>query len=316
MKTYIPENAFLIIAGPTGTGKSSVAVELCKILPGEIINIDSRQIYKEITVGIAKPTAMMMKQVPHHLYGFISLKERFTVFDYRQYIEKVVSEIWSRGKTAIAVGGSGFYIRAILKGIFDLPDETKSFQNDIRRHLSNKETSKLYNTLKGVDPVLAERIHPNDRFRVIRGLEIWLTTGIPMSQWQKQAKPAGFISRAFVKYWVMNLPRDVLYNQLDTRTETMLKSGWVNEVKTLIQTGFQQYLAEKAPIGYMELCDFINGKISWKETVETIKRKTRNYARQQVSWFKREKAEWVDALNSSPQEIAMQLYASLLKSEK
>ncbi len=306
-----PENLFLIIAGPTGTGKSSIAVELCRILSGEIINADSRQFYKEINAGTAKPAESLMKQIPHHLYSFITLRENFTVFDYRQHLEKIVSEIWSRKKAAVLVGGSGFYIRSILKGIFDFPEEKKSIQNDIRKKLANKNFSELYEELKNIDPILAEKIHPHDRLRIIRGLEVWMITGKPMSDWQKQARPASFISEAFVKYWVINLPRDVLYNRLDLRTEAMLECGWLDEVKTLIKTGFKNYLKEKAPIGYIELCEFLDGVRNWDETVEIIKRRTRNYARQQITWFKREKAEWVDVLNRHPSEIANQLINSI-----
>lgn len=307
----IPKNLFLIIAGPTGTGKSSIASQLCRILPGEIINADSRQFYKEINIGTAKPEELLMKQVQHHLYSSISLKDTFTVFDYRQYLEKLVPEIWSRRKIPVVVGGSGFYIRAVLKGIFNFPEERKSIQNIMRKQLAEKKTSLLYEEFKKIDPHLATKIHPNDRVRIIRGLEVWLTSGIPMTEWQKQAKPASFVSDAFVKYWVVNLPRDVLYNRLDLRTEVMLNSGWLDEVKSLVEAGFKQYLKEKAPIGYMELCEFIDGKRPWDETVEIIKRKTKNYARQQITWFKKEQAEWVDILNRHPSEIAMQLRSSI-----
>ena len=307
----IKKNLFLIIAGPTGTGKSSIAAELCRILPGEIINADSRQFYKDINIGTAKPTESLMKQVLHHLYSFITLKENFTVFDYRQYLEKIIPEIWSRKKAAVIVGGSGFYIRAILKGIFEFPEEKKPLQKDIRKMLADKDTEYLYKELKKFDPVLAKKIHPNDRVRITRGLEVWMITGTPMSQWQKQAKPASFISDASVKYWVINLPRDILYNRLDLRTEAMLGSGWLEEVKILISSGLKHYLKEKAPIGYMELCDFIEGKTCWDETVETIKRKTRNYARQQITWFKKEDAEWVNVLNRHPLEVAVQLKNSI-----
>jgi tRNA dimethylallyltransferase len=305
---------FLIIAGPTGTGKSSVALELAKIIPSEIINADSRQFYKEINIGAAKPPETAFQQVVHHLYGFISLKENFTVFDFRKELEKLVPEIWNRKKAVIVVGGSGLYIRAVMKGIFDFPAEKKAIQNEIRKKLLNYETGKLYQELKQVDCECASKIHPNDRRRIVRALEVYHLTGLPMSTWQKQAKPASFIQDAIVKYWILNMQREKLYSRLDLRVEAMLESGWLDEVKNLVDAGLKQYLEEKAPIGYIELCDYIEGKISYDYAVEIIKRKTRNYARRQLTWFRKEKdAEWIDVTTTHPEDVAMMLAEEIKK---
>ncbi|MGB9642348.1 MAG: tRNA (adenosine(37)-N6)-dimethylallyltransferase MiaA [Candidatus Ratteibacteria bacterium] len=309
-----PENLLLIIAGPTGTGKSQVALELSKIIPSEIINADSRQFYREIDIGTAKPPVSVFNQTPHHLYSFLSLKDNFSVFDFRQYLESLVPQIWAKKKSAIIVGGSGLYIRAILKGIFDFPQEKKSLQTAIRKQLIAQKTQQLYEKLKNIDPVVAEKIHPNDRVRITRALEVWLITGIPMSQWQSRAKPANFIERAEVFYWLLNMKRDILYNRLDLRTEAMLESGWLEEVKNLIDRGLKDDLSEKAPIGYVELCDYIEGKRPLEQTVEFIKRKMRNYARRQLTWFRKEKdAQWLDVTNLHPSETAKILAEKISK---
>jgi len=307
-KNAYSKKIFFIIAGPTGTGKSSIALELAKIIPSEIINADSRQFYKEINIGAAKPSETAFQQVVHHLYSFISLRENFTVFDFRKELEKLVPQIWNRKKAVIVVGGSGLYIRAVMKGIFDFPEEKKAIQKEIRKKLLNYETEKLYNELKQVDCECAAKIHPNDRRRIVRALEVYEMTGIPMSTWQKQAKPASFVQDATVKYWILNIERNRLYSRLDLRVEKMLESGWVDEVKILVKEGFKKYLEEKAPIGYIELCDYIEGKISYQHAVEIIKRKTRNYARRQLTWFRKEKdAEWIDVTETHPEEVAMML---------
>ncbi|MCM8815454.1 MAG: tRNA (adenosine(37)-N6)-dimethylallyltransferase MiaA, partial [Candidatus Omnitrophica bacterium] len=301
----LPENLFIILSGPTGTGKSSIAVELAKLIPSEIINADSRQFYIEISKGTAKPSEEALKIVPHHLYSFLSLKESFTVFDFREILEKLVPQIWKRKKAVILVGGSGLYIRALLKGIFDFPEEKKNMQKEIRKKFCDQETEKLYEKLKEIDPACASKIHPNDRVRITRALEVWLVSGIPMSQWQKKAQPASFIKDAKVVYWILNMDRGKLYNILDLRTEKMLESGWVEEVKEIIESGLSGHLKEKAPIGYIELCDFHQGRKNWKETVEIIKRKTRNYARRQITWFRKENgAEWIDISDIPPADAA------------
>ncbi|MCX7705526.1 MAG: tRNA (adenosine(37)-N6)-dimethylallyltransferase MiaA [bacterium] len=312
----LPQNLFIILSGPTGTGKSSVALELAKIIPAEIINADSRQFYKETNVGTAKPSPEMLKTVPHHLYGFLSLKENFTVFDFKQVLEKLVPEIWKRKKAAILVGGSGLYIRVLLEGIFNFPEEKKERQKQLRKKLLGQCTEKLYEKLCQVDPDCASKIHPNDRIRIVRALEVWFMTGIPMSVWQKKAKPADFIKYARVKYWILHMERNKLYRLIDLRTEKMIESGWLEEVRDIIEAGLKEYLREKAPIGYIELCEFLEGKMDWAETVEIIKRRTRNYARRQLTWFRKEKnAEWIDITSKPAEEIVQDLYQKIQKSD-
>lgn len=309
----LPENFFIILAGPTGTGKSDIAIDLAKIIPAEIINADSRQFYREINTGTAKPPQYAFEQIPHHLYNFLSLRDNFSVFDFKQILEKLVPEIWNRKKAVILVGGSGLYIRVLLKGIFDFPEEKKEIQKEIRKKLLDQDTEKLYEKLKQVDPESAKKIHPNDKIRITRALEIWFITGTPMSQWQKQAQQASFIKDAEIKYWILNMARDKLYHVLDMRTEKMLDSGWLEEVKKIIEDGLRDYLIEKAPIGYIELCEFLEGKLNWLETVEIIKKKTRNYARRQITWFRKEKeGEWIDVSNMSHSDAARILAKKLI----
>jgi len=314
MKKNPPENLFIIIAGPTGTGKSSIALQVAKKIPAEIINADSRQFYREINVGTAKPLQKDFSIVPHHLYSFLSLRESFTAFDFRRIVEKLVPEIWKRKRVPILVGGSGLYIRTLIQGIFDLPEEKKILQKEARKKFLEIETEKLYEMLKKVDPECASKIHPNDRVRIIRALEVWNITGIPMSVWQKKAGAADFVKQAKVKYFVFTINRETLYRILDERTQAMLDSGWLDEVKNLIESGYADCLKEKAPLGYPELCEFLEGKMNWEETVETIKRKTRNYARRQLTWFRKEKkTEWIDITDKNHIEVSKILLKKILE---
>ncbi len=242
------------------------------------------------------------------------MKDNFTAFDFRRIVEKLVSEIWKRKKIPILVGGSGLYIRALMQGIFDLPEEKKTLQKEARKKLLGIETEKLYDMLKKVDSECASKIHPNDRVRIIRALEVWEITGIPMSVWQKKAGPADFLNQAIVKYFVLTMDREKLYRLLDERTQAMIDSGWLDEVKNLIESGYGYCLIEKAPLGYPELCEFLEGKMDWQQTVETIKRKTRNYARRQLTWFRKEKgAEWIDITDKNHIEVSKLLLEKIME---
>jgi len=310
--TIARKKPLVIIAGPTGTGKSAVACALAAGIRGEIINADSRQFYQETSIGTAMPSREALQQVPHHLVGFLSLKNGFTAFDFRQRVEKLVPEIWGRNRTPLLVGGSGLYIRALLKGIFDLPAEMKRDQRVVRARLEMKTTPELHSELSGVDPDLCPKLHANDRVRIRRALEIWHLTDRKMSAWQTEAKPAGFLARTELHYFILSPERAVLYRNLDARTEAMFAAGWVEEVRSLCAHGFEADLREKAPIGYREIADHIAGKLAYEDLVTGVKQKMRNYAKRQLTWFRREEGTvWLQTEDETPETVARRILAAM-----
>ena len=295
----------VIISGPTGAGKSAIACIIAEKLSGEIINADSRQFFSEISIGTAKPSPEIIDRIPHHLIGFLSIKDDFTVFDFRERVEAIIPGIWQRGNVPLITGGSGFYIRSLVKGIFDLPESSKNRLKEIRLSLESKTTDELYRQLALIDPCITVKLHANDRVRIRRALEIWHATGRPMSCWQAEARPARFLKECELFHFVVCPARSKLYQRIDARTEEMFAAGWVNEVRGLLNQGLGEYLRARAPIGYPEIADYLELGGRYQQLVEDVKRKTRNYAKRQISWFrKEEKCIWLSPQDETPEMIA------------
>ncbi len=283
----------LVIGGPTGVGKSAVAYSVAKKIDGEIISADSRQFYKEINIGTDKVPLSMRKDVPHHLVDFLSIKEGFDVYSFIKIVREKIQEIQSRNKTVIIVGGSGLYLRSLMKGIFSIPDESREKQQEIRRVLEEKTTEVLYKELLIVDPALKNTVHPNDRRRIRRALELYYLTGKPMSYWQKQ-EPETVLKENERMYFILVRNREEMYERIEERVDKMFENGWVEEVKKLKEDGYAAYLREKAPIGYVEILDYFDGRGTIEELKSGIKQKTRNFAKKQLTWFRRENGIWLE----------------------
>jgi len=284
----------LIIGGPTASGKTEISFRIAKEINGEIISSDSRQFYKEINIGTDKPPIWMRNQIPHHFIDFLSLKEQFDVYEYKNLVYEKIKEIMLRGKTPIIVGGSGFYIRVLIKGLFPLPSELKEKQKEIRKKIENEKTEKLYEKLKEIDPIISEKIHPNDRYRIIRAIEIYQLTGKNMSFWQRQ-KPEKILNEfGEILYFILIRERNLINERIEKRVEKMFESGWIDEVKKLREESFEEDLKFKAPIGYKEIIDYLNGKYSLEETKRIIVKKTKEYARKQIIWFKKEEGIFIN----------------------
>jgi tRNA dimethylallyltransferase len=300
----------LIIGGPTASGKTEISFRIAKEINGEIISSDSRQFYKEINIGTDKPPIWMRNQIPHHFIDFLSLKEQFDVYEYKNLVYEKIKEIMLRGKTPIIVGGSGFYIRVLIKGLFPLPSELKEKQKEIRKKIENEKTEKLYEKLKEIDPIISEKIHPNDRYRIIRAIEIYQLTGKNMSFWQRQ-KPEKILNEfGEILYFILIRERNLINERIEKRVEKMFESGWIDEVKKLREASFEEDLKFKAPIGYKEIIDYLNGKYSLEETKRIIVKKTKEYARKQIIWFKKEEGIFI---NFSDDEEALEKIFSILK---
>ncbi|MBJ6726965.1 tRNA (adenosine(37)-N6)-dimethylallyltransferase MiaA [Geomesophilobacter sediminis] len=272
----------VVIGGPTGSGKSGLAVRLAEEIGAEIVNADSMQVYRYLDIGTAKPTREELDRVPHHLIGFVSPEVNFTASDFRREAAAVIEDIVARGKKVIVVGGTGLYLRALVEGLVDSPkaDET------LRRELEALSGEELVCRLAEVDPESASRLHRNDRVRLVRALEVYHQTGRPVSALRTEH---GFSGEHYDTLKIaIKVEREALYRRLDQRVDTMLESGLEQEVRSLLSRGFSRELKSMRSIGYKEMCAYIAGEMGLEEATRLMKRDTRHYAKRQLTWFKRD----------------------------
>lgn len=286
-------NKVLVILGPTGVGKTQVSLRLADILNGEVISLDSRQVYKYMDIGTAKPTKEEMKRVAHHLIDVVCPDEKFTAADYGKKAREAIREIIERKKQPIVVGGSGLYLRALQKGFFQGPKGDEKLRKRLRKEESELGSFHLYKKLEQVDPKAAQRIHPNDSVRVIRALEVYELTGKPITCLQEEGAYEPF-EMDFVKIG-LTLDRKKLYERIDVRVDKMISDGFLEEVKGLREKGYFSELKAFKTVGYQELFSYLEGKIDFTSAVERIKLNTRRYAKRQLTWFRKEKdLNWLD----------------------
>ena len=298
------------IVGPTAVGKTNTALELAKLLNGEIISVDSRQVYIGMDVGTAKPTLRQQKGIPHHLIDILKPGEAISAGHYRKLALEAVESILARGKRPIFVGGSGLYVKAVLKGIFTGSKTDEKIRKKIKRELEEKGAVALYNRLVDIDPESAVKIHVNDVKRITRALEIYEITGKPPSEHYKNQKTnPPFYYRIFV----LNMERENLYKQIDSRVDSMIEDGLVEEVKRLLNSGYRRDLDALLTLGYREVIVYLDGQCSKEEMIENIKRNTRKYAKRQITWFRNQlEATWIDVTpGESPVEIAKRIAGEL-----
>lgn len=271
----------IAIAGPSASGKTNLAINIAKELDGEIISVDSRQIYKELDIGSAKPTLEERLGVPHHLIDIIDVTQEYTVADFADDANKKIAEIISKGKVPILAGGTGLYFRVLLQD-FDLPRVAPN--KELREELNTKSSEELYDLLKEKDSDIAEKIHFNNKVKIIRALEVCLTLGIPMSQAQKKKEAPYKILWAGLN----SDNRDFLYERANKRVDLMLEKGLLNEAESLFNKYGENNILLNT-IGYQELYPYLNGDISLEEATEQLKQNTRRYIKRQISWFKQNK---------------------------
>jgi len=272
----------LVLSGPTGSGKSELAVRIAEKIGAEIVNADSMQVYRGLDIGTAKPSAQELARVPHHLLGIVSPETNFTASDFRREAAAAITDIDSRGKKAIVVGGTGLYIRALLDGLVDSPDGDP----ELRLQFADLPGEELLRRLATVDPETADRLHPNDRPRLIRALEVYSQTGRPISAFRSEHAFSG-------SYYVplkmaIKVERQELYRRINLRVEQMLQDGLVAEVAAQLALGYSRDLKALRCIGYKEISAFLAGEIALDEAVSLIKRDTRRYAKRQMTWFGKE----------------------------
>lgn len=273
-----------ILCGPTGSGKTSVALEIATKLPIEIISADSRQMIKHLDIGTAKPTQEEQKQVRFHLVDIIEPGKDYSAFKFIEDTDKAIKQIISNGHIPVIVGGTGLYLKALTDGIFDIESDNSKVRIEIEKELEELGVEKMYNKLKEVDPEEAARFHPNNKVRIIRALEIFRLTGKPKSELAKSASYKK--SRHQFHFYCLNPSREKLYQSIENRVDKMMEAGLLDELKGLIERGMAASVQKMNVIGYDELLNHINGNSSLEDAVLLIKQNSRRYAKRQVTWFR------------------------------
>ncbi|MCJ8210217.1 tRNA (adenosine(37)-N6)-dimethylallyltransferase MiaA [Mucilaginibacter sp. RS28] len=292
----------LVVAGPTAVGKTAAAIELARYFQTEIISADSRQFYKEMSIGTAKPSLEELAAAKHHFIGSHSITETFTVGDFEQDALKVIERLFENHNVVIMAGGSGLYVRAVCEGFDELPSAPPEVRENLNRQLQEKGITSLQEDLAKADPVYFREVDLNNPQRLIRALEVYQSTGKPFSSYRKEKKH----TRPFhiVKIG-LTMPREQLYDRINQRVELMMEDGLLEEVKALLP---YRHLNALQTVGYTELFDYLDGKTDLHTAVELIKQHTRQFAKRQLTWFNKDKEiSWTNPLTDNVVALAEKL---------
>lgn len=288
----------VFIVGATATGKTEVAYNLAKKLNAQIISADSMLFYKEASIVTSKPPEYMLKEIKHHFVGNISIEDSYSVFDYFTKASKLVEDLFEKGIAQIICGGSGLYIKALLDGIFKGVGEDAVLRKELEEQAQKFGKDHLFEELKKVDPVTAEKA--KDLRRIIRALEVYRLTGVPLSQKKKEAD--GLWGKMPIKIFGLNFKREKLYERINERVEAMFEAGAVKEVEELLKLNLSN-TASKI-IGIKEISGFLRGEYNIEEAKELMKKNTRNFAKRQLTWFRADKRiEWIERDDLSAEKI-------------
>ncbi|PIV21256.1 MAG: tRNA (adenosine(37)-N6)-dimethylallyltransferase MiaA [Deltaproteobacteria bacterium CG03_land_8_20_14_0_80_45_14] len=274
----------VIVLGPTGVGKSKLAIEWAEELGGEIISADSMQVYRYMDIGTAKPTLDDQKRVQHHLIDLVPPDQPFHAALYRTLGRKTIDQLYENKTPIWVVGGTGLYIKTLIQGLFASPKIDPQVRESLKQEAKEKGADALYERLKKVDPKTAFHLHPNDLFRIIRALEVFDSTGAPISFYREQHR---FGEKPYLTLKVgLEINRDRLYRRIEERVDQMLEKGFLQEVERLMEMGYGPALKPMQSLGYKQMVQFLLKEIGWDEAVRQMKRDTRHYAKRQLTWFK------------------------------
>lgn len=299
----------IVICGPTASGKTKLSIELAKKINGEIVSCDSMQIYKDMNIGTAKPTFEEMQGIKHYLIDFISPDKRYSVAEYKIDAEKAIEEILNKGKIPIVVGGTGLYIDTIIYGI-EYPKI--EFDDKYRKELEEREKKegliKLYEEAKQIDEEAIKKISINDKKRILRILEIYHATGKNKTEQEIISREKG--PKFDYKVFAINMDREKLYERINKRVDIMIDNGLIDEVKKLLNK-YKEFPTAMQGLGYKEVKEYLENKISKEEMIEKIKQESRRYAKRQITWFKKNKQTiWINGLNKIEDNINLILNSS------
>lgn len=292
----------IVICGPTASGKTALSIELAKKINGEIISADSMQIYKDMSIGTAKPTVEEMQGIKHYLIDFVSPDERYSVAQYKQDAKKAIKEILEKGKTPIIVGGTGLYIDSLIYEI-DYTDIKidENYRKQLEQTAEKEGLDKLYQEAEKIDPDAMKKISQNDKKRIMRVLEIYHSTGKTKTQQELESRknPVEYDYRIFAINW----DREKLYQRINKRVDIMIEKGLIEEVNQILNK-YKKFPTAMQGLGYKEVVDYINGKYTIEEMIEKIKMETRRYAKRQLTWFRKNKQTiWIEGENDIQNNI-------------
>jgi tRNA dimethylallyltransferase len=283
MSTADQKQTVIVVCGPTGIGKTGTAIEIARGCNGEIVGADSMQIYRHMDIGTAKPTPEEQVQIRHHMIDIIDPDEDFDALNYAEMAGSIIAGLDSRGIVPFVVGGTGFYIKALLHGLYPSAVVDPAIRARLRKEAEVNAAGVMHRRLEKVDPEAAARLHPNDIFRIIRALETYEATGKPISKYHKEH---GFSQDRYRALIIgLNMDREKLYERINQRVDLMIADGFLQEVKSLCKMGYGPELKSMQSIGYRHMLDYIAGRTDWEECVRTLKRDHRRYAKRQITWF-------------------------------
>ena len=283
----------ICLLGPTAVGKTEIAIQLAQRLNAEIISVDSRQIYRQMDIGTAKPTPEEQQAARHHLIDCVDISQPFSVADYQFLADTAIADIQNRGNRVLLVGGAGLYFRAIVDGLFEGPGADPALRKRLEGEVAQFGVDALHDRLRVCDPESADRIHPNNIVRVIRALEVYELTGTPMSQLQQQWHPERQ-RYPFIAFG-LTMPRALLYCRIEQRVDVMLANGLIAEVESLLAVGYGRDTIALRSFGYKELIAYLDGDCTYLEAISQLKQNTRRFAKRQLTWFRKDtRIEWLD----------------------
>ncbi|RKD24310.1 tRNA (adenosine(37)-N6)-dimethylallyltransferase MiaA [Ammoniphilus oxalaticus] len=282
----------LVIVGPTAVGKTALSIELALKLQGEVISGDSMQVYRGMDIGTAKITSEEMRGVPHHLIDIHDPTHAFSAAEFQGRATELIHQINQRNRLPMIVGGTGLYVQSVIYQYeFSEAGQDEAFRSKMEQFAEERGREALHEQLRQIDPVTAQRLHPNDLKRVIRALEIYELTGATMAEYQNRAKQSPYE----LCLLGLTMDRAVLYERINLRVDLMIEQGLVDEVERLLKRGYTRDLISMQGIGYKEIVEYLEGNVTLPEAIESLKQNTRNFAKRQLTWFRSMKEiEWID----------------------
>lgn len=284
----------IVILGPTAAGKTELSLKIAEIINGEIISADSMQIYRMMDVGTAKASKEEQEKIPHHLIDIIDPDQEFSVADYQETVDKLIPEIIGRGALPILVGGTGLYIKAVVEGfLFPEMNTNMNLRNQLEIEASEHGNQYVHDKLQEIDKKLAEKLHPNDLRRVIRGIEVFHETGHTITYYKRKQEETP--SRYNALKIGLTRERSILYQRINQRVVKMIENGLIEEVKSLLDSGYDLGTTALQGLGYKEIIGYLDNEYTLDEAIRVLKRDTRHFAKRQLTWFRRDKSiHWFD----------------------
>lgn len=281
----------VLIAGPTASGKSRLALDLARRHRGMVINADSMQVYRELRVLTARPGVADESIAPHRLYGHVPAANCYSVGAWVREVEDAIGKAHEAGRIPVVVGGTGLYFKALSEGLADIPSVPAHVRREVRALAEGATSEALHRRLAGIDPQDASQIRASDRARILRAFDVYMATGRPLAEWRKQpGKP--ILDMSTVERFVLDPERSPLYGRIDARAETMLAEGAIGEVEALLALGLSEDLPAMKAIGVRQLADHLAGKLPLDAALAAIKSETRRYAKRQLTWFRNQMRDW------------------------